>query len=178
MEKAFEKQTKTIKDQGQKQIDALQDLKPKEQTKPIEDKSNNQSKATIIFNELFNKRKEIMSELYNSADYNNLKFEYVGPIKDVSFYEYKDSKELFNAIKNNQIKFNEVKNKQDEFLKKLNNIKIGNKNIEQKEVIDNLNKFYNSREKLSIFLETILRCCLMLINIQNMMKLREQDSKY
>ena len=103
MEKAFEKQTKTIKDQGQKQIDALQDLKPKEQTKPIEDKSNNQSKATIIFNELFNKRKEIMSELYNSADYNNLKFEYVGPIKDVSFYEYKDSKELFNAIKNSRL---------------------------------------------------------------------------
>ena len=128
MEKAFEKQTKTIKDQGQKQIDALQDLKPKEQTKPIEDKSSNQSKATIIFNELFNKRKEIMSELYNSADYNNLKFEYVGPIKDVSFYEYKDSKELFNAIKNNQIKFNEVKNKQNKFLNKLSYIKIGKKN--------------------------------------------------
>ena len=128
MEKAFEKQTKTIKDQGQKQIDALQDLKPKEQTKPIEDKSNNQSKATIIFNELFNKRKEIVNELYNSVDYNNLKFEYVGPTKDVSFYEYKDSKELFNAIKNNQIKFNEVKNKQNKFLNKLSYIKIGKKN--------------------------------------------------
>ena len=98
--KAFEKQIKTIEDQGQKQIDALKDLKPKEQTKPIEDKSNNQSKATIIFNELINKRKELMSELYDSVDYNNLKFEYVGLTKDVSFYEYKDSKELFNAIKN------------------------------------------------------------------------------
>ena len=31
-----------------------------------------------------------------------LKFEYVGPTKDVSFYEYKDSKELFNAIKDYQ----------------------------------------------------------------------------
>ena len=40
-----------------------------------------------------------MSELYDSVDYNNLKFEYVGPTKDVSFYEYRDSKELFNAIK-------------------------------------------------------------------------------
>ena len=56
--KAFEKQIKTIEDQGQKQIDALKDLKPKEQTKPIEDKFNNQSKATIIFNELINKRKK------------------------------------------------------------------------------------------------------------------------
>ena len=56
--KAFEKQIKTIEDQGEKQIDALKDLKPKEQAKPIKDKSNNQSKATIIFNELINKRKK------------------------------------------------------------------------------------------------------------------------
>ena len=142
--KAFEKQIKTIEDQELKQVDALKDLKPKEKTKTIQDKSNNQSKAEILFNKLINERKKIMSELHDNVDYNDLKFEYVGSTKDVSFYEYKDSKELFNAIKNNQIKFNEVKNKQDEFLKKLNNIKIGKKNIEQKEVIDNLNKFYNS----------------------------------
>ena len=56
--KAFEKQIKTIEDQGKKQVDALENLKPKEERKPIEDKSNNQSKATIIFNELINKRKK------------------------------------------------------------------------------------------------------------------------
>ena len=56
--KAFEKQMKIIEDKGQKQIDPLKDLKPKEQTKPIEDKSNNQPKATIIFNDLINKRKK------------------------------------------------------------------------------------------------------------------------
>ena len=56
--KAFEKQIKTIEDQGQKQIDALEYLKPKKETKPIEEKSNNQSKATIIFNELINERKK------------------------------------------------------------------------------------------------------------------------
>ena len=114
--KAFEKQVKTIEDQGKKQSDALENLKSKEETKLIEDKSNNQSKATIIFNELINKRKELMSKLYDSVDYNNLKREYVGPTKDVSFYEYKDSKELFNMRKNSQIKFSEVKNKQNEFL--------------------------------------------------------------
>ena len=56
--KAFEKQIKTIEDQGKKQVKALEDLKPKEQTKPIVDKSNNQSKATAIFNDLINKRKK------------------------------------------------------------------------------------------------------------------------
>ena len=109
-----------------------------------------------------------MSELYDSVDYNNLKFEYVGPTKDVSFYEYKDSKELFNVIKNNQIKFSDVKNKQKEFLNKLNNIKIGKKTIEQKETINNLEKF-TILEKLLIYL--------MLIMIQNMVKLREKDLK-
>ena len=55
--KAFEKQINTIEDQGKKQIDALESLKPKEQTKLIEDKSNNQSKATVIFNDLISERK-------------------------------------------------------------------------------------------------------------------------
>ena len=33
--KAFEKQTKTIEDQGQKQVDAFESLKPKEQKKQL-----------------------------------------------------------------------------------------------------------------------------------------------
>ena len=69
-----------------------------------------------------------MSKLHESVGFSNLKFEYVGPTKDVSLYEYRDSKELFNAIKNSQIKFSQVKNKQNEFLNKLNNVKIGKKN--------------------------------------------------
>ena len=55
-----------------------------------------------------------------------------------------DSKELFNAIKNNQIRFSVVKNKQNEFLNKLSNVKIGNKTTNQKEVMNNLEKFYAS----------------------------------
>ena len=122
--KAFEKQVKTIEDQGKKHVDVLKDLKEKEQTKLIEDKSSNQSNVTIIFNDLINKRKKIMSELHDNVDYNNLKFEYVGPTKDVSFYEYMDSKELYNAIKNNQIRFNDVLKRQDGFLNKLSNVKM------------------------------------------------------
>ena len=94
-----------------------------------------------------------MNELHDSFDYSNLKF--VSPTKDVSFYEYKDSKELFNAMKNSQIKFSEVKNKQNEFLNKLSNIKIGKKTAEQREVIDNLNKFYNSKEVINFFRDYI-----------------------
>ena len=119
-----------------------------------------------------------MGELYDNVDYNNLKFEYVVPTKDVSFYEYKDSKELFNEIKNSQIKFSEVKNKQNEFLNKLSNIKIGKKTPEQKELINNLEIFKNLGKRLLIFLETILKCYLMQIKMQNKMKLRGKGLKY
>ena len=107
-------------------------MKLKEETKPIEDKSINQSRASVIFNELINKRKDLMKELYDSVDYNNLKFEYVGSTKDVSFYEYKNSKELFKAIKDNRISYDNAVKRQTEFLNKLSNIKIGKKNSRAK----------------------------------------------
>ena len=56
--KAFERQIKTIEDQGKKQVKALEDLRPKEQTEQIENESNNQPKATIIFKGLISKRKK------------------------------------------------------------------------------------------------------------------------
>ena len=74
-----------------------------------------------------------MKELHDSVDYNNLNFEYVDPRNnDVSFYEYRDSKELFNTMKNNQIGFDEAMKKQNEFLNKLINIKIGKKSSRTK----------------------------------------------
>ena len=90
--KAFDKEIKTIEDQGKKQVDALEKLKPKEEIKTIESTSNNLSRAATVFNELISKRKELMNKLYDSVDYNNLKFEYVGPTEGVSFYEYMDFK--------------------------------------------------------------------------------------
>ena len=52
-----------------------------------------------------------MNKLYDSVDYNNLKFEYLGPTKDVSLYEHMDSIKRFSAIKNIQIKFTGAINK-------------------------------------------------------------------
>ena len=149
--KAFDKQIKTIEDQGKKQVDALEKLKPKEEIKPIEGTSNNQSRAATIFNELIRKRKELMNILYDNVDYNNLKFEYIGPTEDVSFYEYMDSKEFFNAIRDNKIGFSEAKNKQNDFLNKLTNIKIGRKTLEQEKIINNLERFYVSRQEFINF---------------------------
>ena len=54
---------------------------------------------------LLTKEKKI-NELYESIDKNKLYFEYVGPTKDVSFYEYMDFKEICNKLKDNHIRFN------------------------------------------------------------------------
>ena len=91
-----------------------------------------------------------MNKLYDSVDYNNLKFE-LGPTKDVSFCGYMYSKELFNAIRNSQIGFIEVKNKQNDFLNKLTNIKIGIKTVGQEKIINNLERFYISRQEVINF---------------------------
>ena len=128
---------KQLKIKGQKQVEALKDLKPKEKTEASEGKSNNQPRTEIIFNDLVSKRKSIMNEFYESVDYNNLKFEYEGPTKNLSFYEYIDSRELFDKIKNNQIRFDDALKRQKEFLKKLSEIKMGKKTTEQKEMINN-----------------------------------------
>ena len=109
LRKAFEKQIKAIEDKGLKQIDALKSLKPKEETKPTEDKPNNQSRVAIIFNEPINKRKDLMKNLHDEVDYKNLNFKYVDKKNDdVRFYGYKNSKDLFNIIKSNQIDFDDA----------------------------------------------------------------------
>ena len=151
MGKTFEKQIKTIEDQGEKQVEALKNLKPKEQIKAIEGESNNQSKASVIFNDLVKKRMDIINKLYESVDYNNLTFNYVGSTKDVRFYEFMDFKDLFNKIRNNQITFSDAQEKQKLFLNKLNNVKIGKRMSKQKEVITNLENFYKSREEFFNF---------------------------
>ena len=56
MGKAFEKQIKKIEDQSKKQVDALENLKPKEQTKAITLKSGDD---TSISKEIYD---EILEE--------------------------------------------------------------------------------------------------------------------
>ena len=58
MGQGFEKQIKIVENHGQKQVNTLESLKPEEQKKPTEDKSNNGPKAASIFHDLTNKRKK------------------------------------------------------------------------------------------------------------------------
>ena len=96
-----------------------------------------------------------MNEWYESVDVNKFYFQYKGT-EGVSFYEYYDSKELFNKTNNNQLRFDKALKNQKELLKKINEVKVGRKAPEQEEVI-NLEKFYNSREEVINFLKIMLK---------------------
>ena len=67
--KAFEKQIKIIEDQGKKQVDALNTLKP------IKDKKSNDNKKLLkykeIFEELCNERMSEIQDMGNNIDFDN-----------------------------------------------------------------------------------------------------------
>ena len=80
--KAFEKQTKTIKDQGKKQIDALADLKPKE-IKPRETKPNK-------YGDYFLDGLAKIREPYKPIDFNDLIYNFKDlRIPSVGFIKFK-----------------------------------------------------------------------------------------
>ena len=71
-----------------------------------------------------------------------------------------DSKELFNAVKNDRVGFDYVLKIQKELLNKISDVKIGKKTPEQRKVIGNLNKFYLSREEVINFFRDYSRMVL------------------
>ena len=122
--KAFEKQTKTIEDQGKKQVKAIQD-------KQIVNINNNDddyedklllSKEREIFKDTYNKRLDKTGELNNKIDYNNLKYAVVNSGKTFDFSNLKDPLTLLNGIKKGEISLEEAKNNQQNYLNHLNNI--------------------------------------------------------
>ena len=75
--KAFEKQIKTIEDQGEKQIKALEEH-GKQLVKHNNEKVFNASKQKEIFEETANKRMEEIQHLSKQIDFNNLTYRYKG----------------------------------------------------------------------------------------------------
>ena len=72
--KAFEKQTKTIKDQGEKQIKAIQDKQIVNINKDDYKDKLLLSKEREIFKDIYNKRFDKIEELNNKIDYDNLEY--------------------------------------------------------------------------------------------------------
>ena len=74
LEKAFEKQIKTIEDQGEKQIRAIQSNKQHSISYNDYKYKLLISREIEIFKDIYNKRLDKIEELNNKIDYDNLKY--------------------------------------------------------------------------------------------------------
>ena len=103
LEKVFEKQTKTIEDQGEKQIKVIQDNK-RQLTNDDDYKDKLLiSKEREIFKNIYNKRLDKIEGLNNKIDYNNLKYVVVSIGDEYSFDKLKDPIAFLADIKKGKI---------------------------------------------------------------------------
>ena len=151
--KALGKQRKTIEDQGEKQVKAIQD---KQIVNINKDDYKNKlllSKEKEIFKDIYNKRLDEIEELNNKIDYDNLQYFIYNKKHIINFSEIKSPLTLLDEIKKGEMTREEARNYQKDYLGYLKNIRKGNKNAEQKEILANLNMLYNVREEAIKFIE-------------------------
>ena len=94
--KAFEKQTKTIEDQGQKQVDALKDLKPEAIAYKSDD---NISVDKKIYYEILEKRIDEILKMSKEINYNNLVYDFKCLTLSISFALFECPMYTYNQLK-------------------------------------------------------------------------------
>ena len=149
--KAFEKQIKTIEDQGKKQVKAIQD-------KQIVNNVNYKDKLLLskereIFKDIDNDRLDKIEELNNKIDYNNLEYAVYRSKEIYNFSELTDPLTLLDEIKKGKKSLEQAKNNQQNYLEYLNTIRKGNKNPEQRKTLANININFNARDSAMKFIE-------------------------
>ena len=125
MGKAFEKQTKTIEDQGKKQVDALKTLKPIKDNKP--DDNDKLLKYKENFDELSNERIDKIYNISKQIDFNNLTYYFKNKnIRPINFVGFGGPLHIFNKIKNGNTSAEKIKEDQKQFKSNLKNRITGN----------------------------------------------------
>ena len=131
----LKKQTKTIKDQGEKQIKAIRDNKEQLVNINNDDYYKNKllpSREREVFKNIYIKRLDKIEELSKTNDYNNLKYIVISGGEEFEFNKSEDPIVFLNDIKKDKISLEEAKNTQQDYGKYLKEIQKGNKNAEQK----------------------------------------------
>ena len=156
MGKPFEKQTKIIEDQCQKQINALIDLKDHKKqlvNNDYEDKLLH-SRDREIFRNIYNEKLKKIDELTKKIDNNSLTFTTISTGKTTDVSKKYDPITFHNKIlKKGEITIEEAKESQKGFDKHLKLIRIGKKNQEQEKTLANINILFNGRHDTINFIE-------------------------
>ena len=130
--KAFEKQIKTIEDQGEKQVEALNTLKSHKNL-TIKKYSCDDDDTPLIFKqkEIFNKpvdeRREKITDLAKKVNSKDLIKKYKGNTLDLKFDEFDNAFDIIDKIRDGKIDLSDVKNNQEKIKSYLGEIKKGNK---------------------------------------------------
>ena len=146
--KAFEKQIKTIEDQGKKQVDALKVLEPK----AIESGSNNKPVITQEFyDKILEERMDEILKVSDKIDFDNLIYNFKGRTSSINFGKFEGPMYIYGHIQNGDTTLQQVGKQHKGFKKELNEIKSGNpkyKSSSQLYIIENVKNLYNSRQKI------------------------------
>ena len=150
--KALEKQTKTIEDQGEKQIKAIQDNKQLINDNDYKNKLLI-SKEREVFKDIYSKRLDKIEELNNKIDYDHLKYVVESSGDEYRFNKIKDPINFLDDIKKGKISLKEAKDQQQNYYKYLNTIRKRNKSANQKRTLANINILFNARDNAIKFIE-------------------------
>ena len=154
MGKAFEKQMKTIQDQGKKQVKAIQDNKQLVNINKDDYKDKLlHSKEREIFKDIYNKRLDKIEEMNNEIDYDDLDYVVLSKDMEYNFSIEKDPISLLNAIKEGEISLEEAKNRQKNYLHYLKIIRKGYKSSVQQKTLKNIENQFNTRNSTIKFIE-------------------------
>ena len=153
--KAFKKQTKTIEDQGKKQVKAIQDNKQLVNINKDDDYKDKLllSQEIKIFKDIYNKRLDKIEEINDETDYDDLDYVILNKNMEYNFSIEKGSISLLNDIKKGEISLEKANDRQKNYLHYLNIIRKGNKNDVQRETLANINMLYNARNDAIKFIE-------------------------
>ena len=150
--KAFEKETKTIKDQGEKQIKPIQDKRPIKSIKKFTYDINDGPivlKEREIYNKLTEESFEKINNLDERVDFDKLVFKYKGNTPDEDFIKFDDALDLMNKIRDGEISLNEAKDQQAKLKSGIEEIKKVQKRYllkESREARTNIENLYNARK--------------------------------
>ena len=151
--KAFDKQIKTIEDQGKKQVDALNTLKSDNKItikKYTFDPNDTPfiSKQKEIFNKLLDEKLEKINDLDEKVNNNDLIYRYKGKFADTKFNEFDNALGIINKIGDGKEDLAGVKKNQRRFKYYLGETKKGaKKSKEQKNTIYNIEMLYKARNE-------------------------------
>ena len=109
---------KTIEDHGQKQVNALENFKPQEQTKAITYKSDDDDNIPISkesYDEILEERMDEILKMSREINYSNLVYNFKGPIPSINFAIFGGPMYTYNQLKNGEKTLQQVEEEQKYF---------------------------------------------------------------